>query len=115
MTNWIKCSDRLPEQGKKVLIFEPTGKIYNVFPREYIHIARLQKSEAFDPLIYRENQFKRYYPFKFPLDKYFYREYYWQVNSEIHFVSDEITYWMPLPEPPQDHIPDAGKMVEEKE
>lgn len=73
MTEWIKCSDRLPEDCVNVLIFCPLIK--------QMTAAYLAYSVDREPLFYCIIDFDEY-----------------DQNASI----EDITHWMPLPNPPQE-------------
>ena len=72
MTTWIKCSDRLPEEGKRVLLWfvEPPARLGCESRALFGHLCPA---------------YKRMRPEGYTGD-----------------FSDQITHWMPLPDPPKE-------------
>ncbi len=76
MSEWIKCSDRLPEEGDTYLVVveEKTGL---VIKSRHVDVA---------------SNYGDY------IDDYWNTWNYWKEGQEVH-----VTHWMPLPEPPEDN------------
>lgn len=76
MSEWIKCSENLPESGEPVLIRLDNGvhQVGALFWDEPV-----QPEETFEPYRYWDDQ----------------------DNDGSGWNSDRITHWMPLPDPPQ--------------
>jgi hypothetical protein len=69
---WIKCSEKMPDIDEKIVFFINTKK----YCFTGIEMGFLDKSIESDELIFR--------------------------SCEYRFNSEEVTHWMPVPEPPRD-------------
>jgi len=74
MSDWIRCEDRLPEEGVWMLVWIPDGA-----ERPYIfyHIDHIDERLGYSPF-WTDGSGQRFYDF------------------------DGITHWAPLPEPPEE-------------
>lgn len=99
---WISIKDRLPESNKRVFVYWKNS--YNngrTSPAVYIPDKTILSEDFLDPEycegfeIYDEEKDCYWTP------KGWYEMQY--VTDMNYFISDEILYWMPLPNPPQDN------------
>lgn len=72
-TEWIKCSDRLPERGQEVLAYNENFNCYEVTSYNYY------LTDKYEPV---GELFKKL------------------EVSNLMWQNNEVTHWMPLPEPP---------------
>jgi hypothetical protein len=100
---WIKTSERLPEIDKPILIFYGTSNIFPCYVRlgAFINPTKVPKFDLED------------YPFLKKGDKYqwvvfdtngnflYPNEHSFPNYEETFYLFNEFTYWMPLPEPPE--------------
>ena len=92
--NWVSVKERMPSAGVKVLVFYRNG--YGRGRRTCAHYSPLHTVDAsmWDEGIPDETE-----------DGAFEPEGWWEEPVEIErveFIADEVTHWMPLPEPPKD-------------
>lgn len=99
---WIRVEERLPVAGLKVLVCYRNS--LGLVRRTCAHHAPLHTIDAShweDGTDDTE-------------DGAFEPEGWWEDPVEVEsmeFIHDTVTHWMPLPVPPADHFPDAGKVV----
>lgn len=78
MAEWISVKDRLPEEGKEVLVFA-IGKLDNFIGETAIAISDYTNISLVPQIIHRMG---------------------WRAPWQYFLTDYEITHWMPLPEPP---------------
>lgn len=95
MSEWIKCSERMPPLGTPVIVAECSGPYGNQTPMIYgVTVANLQ-TNGYDP--------------KGPYFKTIWYKGLEYIDDECH-VSESIcvSHWMPLPDPPiSESVPSA--------
>lgn len=72
-TGWISVKDRLPEEGEEVLVF---GQYLNDIPKVLGVKSRYKGDQDW--------------------------KYTWEGSDEWVYREDDVTHWMPLPEPPKE-------------
>lgn len=82
MSNWIPCSERLPEENQMVLIFVPRRTSYHRggVPSNR-HVAQFRAAPV---------QFNNRVPYE------------WKGDGPMCWFDQEVTHWMALPEPPEE-------------
>lgn len=90
---WIKCSEKLPEDKQRVLIFYPNGRCVYDGKGDNISVAWFRKGKTFE-----ENTTGRYsFADEFGNNKKPYR---WDGDGPMDWLGQEVTHWQPLPEFP---------------
>jgi hypothetical protein len=84
--NWIKCSDRMPEMGERVLI-------YAVKEFHYEH-DRIEIAALVDNILLAWEQVPK---LRFEVCE----------DSGSYYNADNVTHWQPLPAKPQDSLSDV--------
>ena len=85
--NWIKCADKMPEQGVPVIAYIPNFNGGN-------HARRIRAIWVEADTIEADEDFEHEY---LPAGWYEYGEY----SESMDAVSDAITHWRPLPDKPE--------------
>ena len=71
MSNWIPCSERLPDFGQQVLTFRPNDPVHIYFVSRVLCIGQ--------PLV---------------------EQWYWHESDDVAYRAEKMTHWHPVPEKP---------------
>lgn len=101
VSQWIPCSERLPEPGVTVLIHQQTGYKDNTVTVIGRYVSRLTEPHywgsdgADDWLEYDEEKDEYFCP-----EGWYENQHNWGEYSSL-FISQPVTHWMPLPAAPK--------------
>jgi hypothetical protein len=85
MNNWISVKDRLPSYRKEVIV-HPRANIANELTRFTSAVAKYMGNDKFAVVTFDDYQYQS-----------------GKAADVVHQpVTNEITHWMPLPEPPDE-------------
>lgn len=96
---WISVDEAMPEAGPDVLIFQETGYKKNtvIVCGKYIKKFTVQQLFDFDGWLDHNEEDDEYY---LP-EGWYENQFNWDEHASIH-ISQKVTHWMKLPEPPTD-------------
>lgn len=90
MSNWIPCSEKLPDVGQQVLTFRPDTNHFYPTSEDPVHIC----------LVYRRKG-----------NGYLSRGWYWQEFGSMTYRASEMTHWQPVPSYEPITVQDIQKVI----
>lgn len=105
--NWISVKDRLPENEQTVLVYVKRMVSYKSEEYETIMLTAIYTDgkHSVDNSDYYKKWSWADYEYDEETDKFIIIEGWWEITEgldDMIWISDTVTHWMPLPEPPEE-------------
>lgn len=94
---WISVEERLPENGQQVLIYDGNATQW----KASVHSARFVKGRTHDEIMVEYRDTGRLWHTFGDEEGNNKKPYAWRGDAHMQWFGQQVTHWMPPPEPPQ--------------